>query len=171
MQHHPSVISPQVQQLLRSAGGLHLPWHNAVAAAAAMPSSGHHGSYNIHMMPVVPTHDTVAAASAHLLANDMCGKPKHERAAKSSKSGAKKSSSSQKLVAQPDDSKQNSPESVSDLKGELPDFIETNCHWKHCNMEFQTQAVLVQVRLSRVVIVRVRITAPISRFEHFGTIY
>lgn len=75
-----------------------------------------------------------------MLANDLC-KPKHERAKSKSGSGSKKSS--QKLV--PEDLKQNSPESVCDLKGE-PDFIETNCHWKHCNLEFQTQAVLVQVR-------------------------
>lgn len=50
MQHHPSVISPQVQQLLRSASGLHLPWHNA----ASMPSAAHHASYNMHMLPVHP---------------------------------------------------------------------------------------------------------------------
>ncbi|XP_050540028.1 zinc finger protein GLI2 isoform X2 [Daktulosphaira vitifoliae] len=125
MQHHPSVISPQVQQLLRSASGLHLPWHNATS----VPSSAHHPSYNIHMLPV-PSQD-----GSQMLANEMC-KIKHERS--KSKSGSKKSS--QKLS---EDSKQNSPESICDLKGE-PDFIETNCHWKHCNLEFQTQAVLVQ---------------------------
>lgn len=73
-----------------------------------------------------------------MLPNDMC-KTKHERSKSKSGSGSKKSS--QKLS---EDSKQNSPESICDLKGE-PDFIETNCHWKHCNLEFQTQAVLVQV--------------------------
>ncbi|XP_027838605.1 zinc finger protein GLI4 isoform X1 [Aphis gossypii] len=128
MQHHPSVISPQVQQLLRSASGLHLPWHNA----AAMPSSAHHPSYNIHMLPV-PSQD----CSSQMLANDMC-KIKQERSKSKSTSASKKAS--QKLV---EDSKQNSPESISDLKGE-PDFIETNCHWKNCNLEYQTQAVLVQ---------------------------
>lgn len=52
---HPSVISPQVQQLLRSASsGLHLPWHNA----ASMPSAAHHPAYNIHMIPVPSPHDT-----------------------------------------------------------------------------------------------------------------
>lgn len=76
-----------------------------------------------------------------MMANDMC-KNKHERTSKS------KSCSSSKKASQkvPEDLKQNSPESISDLKGE-PDFIETNCHWKHCNLEFQTQAVLVQVCL------------------------
>lgn len=58
MQHHPSVISPQVQQLLRSASGLHLPWHNA----ASMPSAAHHPSYNIHMLPV-PSQDTTSQVS------------------------------------------------------------------------------------------------------------
>lgn len=58
MQHHPSVISPQVQQLLRSASGLHLPWHNA----ASMPSAAHHASYNIHMLPV-PSQDTSSQVS------------------------------------------------------------------------------------------------------------
>lgn len=74
-----------------------------------------------------------------MLANDMCKAAKHERS--KSKSGSSSKKASQKLV---EDSKQNSPESISELKGE-PDFIETNCHWKHCNLEFQTQAVLVQV--------------------------
>lgn len=75
-----------------------------------------------------------------MLASDMC---KHTTKQERSKS---KSVSSSKKPSQkpPEDSKQNSPESISDLKGE-PDFIETNCHWKHCNLEFQTQAVLVQV--------------------------
>lgn len=56
MQHHPSVISPQVQQLLRSASGLHLPWHNPTVVSNA----SHHGSYNIHMLPtaVPPPHDS-----------------------------------------------------------------------------------------------------------------
>ncbi|XP_050421996.1 zinc finger protein GLI2 isoform X2 [Adelges cooleyi] len=127
MQHHPSVISPQVQQLLRSASGLHLPWHNATS----VPSSAHHASYNIHMLPV-PSQD-----GSQTLANDMC-KIKHERS--KSKQGSASKKSSQKIS---EDSKQNSPESICDLKGE-PDFIETNCHWKHCSLEFQTQAVLVQ---------------------------
>lgn len=77
------------------------------------------------------------------MANDMC-KTKHERTSKS-KSGSSSKKASQKVA---EDLKQNSPESISDLKGE-PDFIETNCHWKHCNLEFQTQAVLVQVCLVR----------------------
>lgn len=79
-----------------------------------------------------------------MLANDMCKAAKHERS--KSKSGSSSKKASQKLV---EDSKQNSPESISELKGE-PDFIETNCHWKHCNLEFQTQAVLVQVCSTRV---------------------
>lgn len=53
MQHHPSVMSPQVQQLLRSASGLHLPWHNA----ASVPSANHHASYNLHMLPI-PSQDS-----------------------------------------------------------------------------------------------------------------
>lgn len=75
-----------------------------------------------------------------MLVSDMCKHTtKHERSKSKSASGSKKP-----LQKPPEDSKQNSPESISDLKGE-PDFIETNCHWKHCNLEFQTQAVLVQV--------------------------
>jgi hypothetical protein len=62
MQHHPSVISPQVQQLLRSASGLHLPWHNA----ASMPSAAHHASYNMHMLPVHPQ-DTSQASRFYRL--------------------------------------------------------------------------------------------------------
>lgn len=81
-----------------------------------------------------------------MLANDMC-KVKHERSKSKSTSASKKTS--QKIV---EDSKQNSPESISDLKGE-PDFIETNCHWKNCNLEYQTQAVLVQVRTINIVFI------------------
>lgn len=40
--------------------------------------------------------------------------------------------------------KQSSPESAGDCKEE-PDFIETNCHWKDCTMEFPTQEDLVKV--------------------------
>ncbi|XP_065207373.1 transcriptional activator cubitus interruptus isoform X2 [Planococcus citri] len=39
--------------------------------------------------------------------------------------------------------KQSSPESAGDCKDE-PDFIETNCHWKDCTMEFPTQEDLVK---------------------------
>lgn len=42
--------------------------------------------------------------------------------------------------------KQNSPESAGDGREEPPDFIETNCHWKDCTMEFPTQEDLVKVR-------------------------
>lgn len=80
-----------------------------------------------------------------MLANDMC-KIKHERSKSKSTSASKKTS--QKIV---EDSKQNSPESISDLKGE-PDFIETNCHWKNCNLEYQTQAVLVQVHITMIIV-------------------
>lgn len=80
-----------------------------------------------------------------MLANDMC-KIKHERSKSKSTSASKKTS--QKIV---EDSKQNSPESISDLKGE-PDFIETNCHWKNCNLEYQTQAVLVQVHIIIIIV-------------------
>jgi len=80
-----------------------------------------------------------------MLANDMC-KIKHERSKSKSSSASKKTS--QKIV---EDSKQNSPESISDLKGE-PDFIETNCHWKNCNLEYQTQAVLVQVHIMIIIV-------------------
>lgn len=84
-----------------------------------------------------------------MLANDMC-KIKQERSKSKSTSASKKAS--QKLV---EDSKQNSPESISDLKGE-PDFIETNCHWKNCNLEYQTQAVLVQVHLLFIVFITIQ---------------
>lgn len=87
----------------------------------------------------------------------MC-KPKHERSKSKSGSGSKKSSL--KLLSE--DSKQDSPESVCDLKGE-PDFIETNCHWKHCNLEFQTQAVLVQVCLGCSHFVGVRFCFPLTQ--------
>lgn len=40
--------------------------------------------------------------------------------------------------------KQNSPESAGDCKDE-PDFIETNCHWKDCTLEFPAQEDLVKV--------------------------
>ncbi|XP_046682490.1 transcriptional activator cubitus interruptus isoform X2 [Homalodisca vitripennis] len=40
--------------------------------------------------------------------------------------------------------KQNSPESAADLKDEPGDFIETNCHWKQCGLEFPTQDLLVK---------------------------
>jgi hypothetical protein len=33
----------------------------------------------------------------------------------------------------------------TDLKDEPGDFIETNCHWKDCATEFQTQDELVKV--------------------------
>ena len=32
------------------------------------------------------------------------------------------------------------------VEGE-PDFYETNCHWKDCNKEFDTQDELVRVRV------------------------
>lgn len=32
------------------------------------------------------------------------------------------------------------------LKEEPPDFIETHCHWKECNKDFNTQDDLVKVR-------------------------
>lgn len=41
--------------------------------------------------------------------------------------------------------KQNSPESAADLKDEPGDFIETNCHWKQCGLEYSTQDLLVKV--------------------------
>lgn len=31
------------------------------------------------------------------------------------------------------------------LKEEPPDFIETHCHWKECNKDFNTQDDLVKV--------------------------
>lgn len=34
------------------------------------------------------------------------------------------------------------------LKEEPPDFIETHCHWKDCNKEFNTPDELVKVRYS-----------------------
>lgn len=40
--------------------------------------------------------------------------------------------------------KQHSPE-AADLKDEPGDFIETNCHWKQCGLEFPTQDLLVKV--------------------------
>lgn len=43
--------------------------------------------------------------------------------------------------------KQNSPESAGECKEEPPDFIETNCHWKDCTMEFPTQEDLVKVSI------------------------
>lgn len=42
--------------------------------------------------------------------------------------------------------KQNSPESGGDGREEPPDFVETNCHWSNCTMEFPTQEELVKVK-------------------------
>lgn len=42
--------------------------------------------------------------------------------------------------------KHNSPESAADEPG---DFIETNCHWKQCGLEFPTQDHLVKVSDSK----------------------
>lgn len=36
----------------------------------------------------------------------------------------------------------------TDLKDEPGDFIETNCHWKDCGTEFQTQDELVKVNIN-----------------------
>lgn len=33
---------------------------------------------------------------------------------------------------------------TTDLKDEPGDFVETNCHWRDCNLEFMTQEELVK---------------------------
>lgn len=36
-------------------------------------------------------------------------------------------------------------DTVADMKDEPGDFIETNCHWIECGLEFMTQDDLVKV--------------------------
>lgn len=36
-------------------------------------------------------------------------------------------------------------DTVADMKDEPGDFIETNCHWQECGLEFMTQDELVKV--------------------------
>lgn len=43
------------------------------------------------------------------------------------------------------ETKQHSPESPAGDKYEPGDFVETNCHWKDCGLEFGTQDILVKV--------------------------
>lgn len=40
---------------------------------------------------------------------------------------------------------EHSPESLAGDKYEPGDFIETNCHWKDCGLEFGAQDILVKV--------------------------
>ncbi|KAI5729101.1 hypothetical protein M8J77_025406 [Diaphorina citri] len=42
------------------------------------------------------------------------------------------------------ETKQHSPESPAGDKYEPGDFVETNCHWKDCGLEFGTQDILVK---------------------------
>ncbi|XP_075231625.1 transcriptional activator cubitus interruptus isoform X2 [Lycorma delicatula] len=126
---HPS-MAPHLQQLqahlLRSGGLLPpLPPH-------------HQPPTTLYPHPLPPT-ELLSAKTE--VAQESCKKVDRVRAEAdtSAACGAQRKPAKVKREV-----KHNSPESAGDLKDEPGDFIETNCHWKECGMEFQTQDHLVK---------------------------
>ena len=48
-------------------------------------------------------------------------------------------------MGEADTSSDNKKSTYDNESKDEPDFIETNCHWKNCAKEFQTQDELVRV--------------------------
>lgn len=125
---HPS-MAPHLQQLqahlLRSGGLLPpLPPHQ--------PPSGLY----THSLP---TSEVLSAKTeVNQVVIDSCKKPDKVRAEADTSVAC---GAQRKPVKVKREVKHNSPESAAD---EPADFIETNCHWKQCGLEFPTQDHLVK---------------------------
>jgi transcriptional activator cubitus interruptus len=144
---HPS-MAPHLQQfqahLMRSAaGGLLSPLDPHSQAAAGLfsmplhhlPSSGHSISKSEHLKL-----DSVVSSSVSAEADTSGG---GGGGGGSRKPRIKREPSGNTAVSET--SSKASPIDPCDLKDEPGDFIETNCHWRECGLEFATQDELVKV--------------------------
>ncbi|XP_039290487.1 transcriptional activator cubitus interruptus isoform X2 [Nilaparvata lugens] len=144
---HPT-MAPHLQQLqahLLRSGGLLPPLHPHTPPTALYPHS-------------LPPTELLSAKSEVL--SEPCKKSDKVRAEADTSGGGGGGSSSRKASKVKRESKQSqswqppaaslaqatdSPESAGgDLRDEPGDFVETNCHWKGCGVEFATQDHLVK---------------------------
>ncbi|RZB94458.1 transcriptional activator cubitus interruptus, partial [Asbolus verrucosus] len=134
---HPEMHLQQLQaHLMRSAGSL-LPLPPA-APTHSMYSLGHHplhvsSSHNISKTDTLNDRKKAETGTLTHLDSDA-----HARKVKIKKEPPNNPGSGQCGTTNEGQNDQ------TDLKDEPGDFIETNCHWKDCGTEFQTQDELVK---------------------------